>query len=143
MTRQTSSTHCPAPEVDFEAAFERIKQLTGKRTQVELADEFGIRQSSVSDAKKRRSVPDGWLLVILEKYSIAPHWVLTGTGPKMLAPADDAEGRRLVHDEARAMVEGMPLGDLVELLKRKFGDELELTLTTVRPRTTANCEGRS
>ncbi len=42
---------------DFEAQMERIKVATGKRTQIELADFLGIRQSSVSDAKRRGKIP--------------------------------------------------------------------------------------
>lgn len=41
----------------FDSQIERIKLATGKRMQVELANFFGIRQSSVSDAKRRGKIP--------------------------------------------------------------------------------------
>ena len=46
----------------FDKQMERIKLITGKRTQTELADLLGIRQSSVSDAKRRGKIPSGWLV---------------------------------------------------------------------------------
>ena len=46
----------------FDEALERIKRATGARTQVDLAAILGIRQSSISDAKRRQSIPADWLL---------------------------------------------------------------------------------
>ena len=43
--------------VNFDEIFERIKIATNTRTQVELAEVLDIRQSSISDAKRRNSVP--------------------------------------------------------------------------------------
>ena len=41
----------------FAEIYERIKLATSSRTQVELAEVLDIRQSSISDAKRRNSVP--------------------------------------------------------------------------------------
>ena len=41
----------------FAEIYERIKLATNSRTQVELAEVLDIRQSSISDAKRRNSVP--------------------------------------------------------------------------------------
>ena len=41
----------------FDAQMERIKFITGKRTQIELADLLGVRQYAVSDAKRRGNIP--------------------------------------------------------------------------------------
>lgn len=72
---------------EFEAKFERIKNATGLNTQVDLAEFFGIRQSSISDAKKRDSIPSGWYLSLIRKLSINPEWIDTGFGAKYLAPS--------------------------------------------------------
>lgn len=65
--------------------FARVFEAAGCRTQTELAIFLGIRQSSISDAKKRGRVPAEWLVTMLRLRSINPEWVLTGTGPKHLA----------------------------------------------------------
>ncbi len=74
----------PAVEAAFEASFERIKVVTGCYTQVLLADVLEVRQSSISDAKRRCSIPDGWLVTLLRSHKVLPDWVLTGHGPQYL-----------------------------------------------------------
>lgn len=69
---------------DFPAAYARIQSVTNTRTQTELADILGIRQSSISDAKRRGEIPDGWLIKLLEAYAVNPTWVKTGDGPQYL-----------------------------------------------------------
>jgi hypothetical protein len=68
----------------FEDAFERIKKATGLRTQVEVAKLLDIRQSSISDAKRRKSIPDGWLIKLYQLYGLNPNWVLEGEQPQFL-----------------------------------------------------------
>lgn len=77
------------PEVvaAFVAALERIQEVTGTRTQVQLAEALKVRQSSISDAKRRHSIPDGWLVKLLRSHQAMPDWILTGTGPKHLFEA--------------------------------------------------------
>lgn len=68
----------------FEEIFERIKVATNTRTQVELAEVLDIRQSSISDAKRRDSVPSDWYLKLFEKYGLNPDWLKSGLGPMYL-----------------------------------------------------------
>lgn len=75
-------------EYDVEAAMTRIHEVTGTRTQVELAAWLDIRQSSISDAKRRKSIPDSWLLELAESAGIAPGWIRTGEGPRYLVASD-------------------------------------------------------
>ena len=70
---------------DFDAQMERVHFITGVRTQIELADFLGIRQSSVSDAKRRGKIPSDWLITIMRAKNINPEWILTGKGPYYLA----------------------------------------------------------
>ena len=65
----------------FDEQLERIKLITGKKTQFELADLLGVKQSSISDAKKRRKIPAGWLVVLMRYKNINPEWILTGNEP--------------------------------------------------------------
>ena len=70
------------------SALSRVFEAADCRTQTELADFLGVRQSSISDAKKRGSVPADWLLTLLCKKWINPTWVLTGQGARMLQPSE-------------------------------------------------------
>ena len=64
--------------------YDRIKFATNTRTQVELADVLDIRQSSISDAKRRDSVPADWFMKLFEKFGLNPDWLKQGVGPMYL-----------------------------------------------------------
>lgn len=65
----------------FDQVFERIKLAINTRTQVQLAEVLDIRQSSISDAKRRDSVPAEWYLKLYKKFGLNPDWLEDGTGP--------------------------------------------------------------
>ena len=69
---------------NFSDVFKRIKQATNRNTQIDLAELLEIRQSSISDAKKRNSVPAHWVLTLYRKFGLNPDWVLSGTSPMYL-----------------------------------------------------------
>lgn len=69
---------------DYSATIARIKKVTGTRTQVELASLLGIKQSSISDAKRRNVIPPEWRMKLFEKLGVNPTWILTGKGPAYL-----------------------------------------------------------
>ena len=79
-----------APSSDFESQFRRVFEAAECKTQLKLAEFFGIKQSSISDAKRRQSIPAEWRVKLFEKKSINPEWVLHGGNVKYLAPADSA-----------------------------------------------------
>lgn len=68
----------------FDEIFERIKLATHTRTQIELAKVLDIRQSSISDAKRRNSVPSYWCMRLFECFGLNPDWIKKGTGPMYL-----------------------------------------------------------
>ncbi|MDD3682900.1 LexA family transcriptional regulator [Desulfovibrio desulfuricans] len=68
----------------FAEIYERIKLATNSRTQVELAEVLDIRQSSISDAKRRNSVPGDWFMKLFEKFGLNPDWLKQGVGPMYL-----------------------------------------------------------
>lgn len=70
--------------VNFDEVFERIKLATNTRTQVELAEVLDIRQSSISDAKRRNSVPSDWYMKLFEQFGLNPDWLKRGSGPMYL-----------------------------------------------------------
>lgn len=69
---------------EFDEIMERIYDVTGVRTQAGLADILGIAQPTVSDAKKRSSIPSKWYLKLFQKLGANPEWLEYGTGPKYL-----------------------------------------------------------
>ncbi|SBW05133.1 putative phage repressor [uncultured delta proteobacterium] len=69
---------------NFDEIFERIKLATRTRTQIELANVLDIRQSSISDAKRRNSVPSDWCMKLFERFGLNPDWIKKGTGPMYL-----------------------------------------------------------
>lgn len=68
----------------FDEIFDRIKLATNTRTQVELAEVLDIRQSSISDAKRRNSIPSDWYMKLFEKFGLNPDWLKKGLGPMYL-----------------------------------------------------------
>ena len=68
----------------FYEAMERIQFATNTRTQVELAGILEIRQSSISDAKRRKSLPADWYLKLFDKFGLNPDWLRFGVGPMYL-----------------------------------------------------------
>lgn len=68
----------------FTEIYERIKLAANCRTQVELAELLNIRQSSISDAKRRDSVPGDWYMKLFERFGLNPDWLKYGVGPLYL-----------------------------------------------------------
>ncbi|WP_461209271.1 LexA family transcriptional regulator [Desulfocurvus sp. DL9XJH121] len=85
---------------------DRIKEATSTRTQVELAAVLGIRQSSISDAKRRDSVPADWYLTLFREYGLNPDWLAFGRGPRYIKtkegyqPFDQPALSEIVREEA-------------------------------------------
>lgn len=91
----------------FEEIFERIKLATNTRTQVELAEVLDIRQSSISDAKRRNSVPSDWYMKLFEKFGLNPDWLKKSVGPMYLRteqgyePVDGPAAGHVFEDSAK------------------------------------------
>ena len=77
------------PDTSFESQYKRLLKATGCGTQTALASVLEVRQSAISDAKRRKAVPAGWLLKLFEKKRINPDWVRTGVGPMRLESSMD------------------------------------------------------
>jgi len=64
----------------FEIIYSRILSVTNCITQMELATVLEISQSSISDAKRRASIPDTWLIILFDKFRLNPDYLRCGTG---------------------------------------------------------------
>ena len=85
------STSQATPDISFEAQYKRVFEAAECRTQIQLAEFLNIRQSSISDAKRRKSIPAEWRMKLFEKKRINPEWILSGEGAQYLVPADLAQ----------------------------------------------------
>jgi len=65
----------------FEAVYARMLFAAEVRTQSELADVIGIRQASISDAKKRKSIPSDWCMRLYDVRGVKVDWQRFGRGP--------------------------------------------------------------
>jgi len=131
---------CTPEKVErFEAAMERIKNVFGVRTQVQLAELIGVRQSSISDAKRRCSIPSDWLLTIWNKTGHSPTWIMEGdacghrfavasTAPGEMVNA--VEVREQIEVDVRAEVDNLPMHELIKRL-RVYLPEIEFRIPPV------------
>jgi len=106
----------------FNEQMERIKLITGIRTQAELADLLGVKQSSISDARKRGRVPSGWLVTLMRYKHANPEWIATGKGPEVFSfpptepcyeMGDEAAGRKAEEEALRCIPTRMLTEELV------------------------------
>ncbi|WP_291447895.1 helix-turn-helix domain-containing protein [Desulfovibrio sp.] len=106
---------------DFPLQYDRVFDATGCKTQAQLADVLGIRQSSISDAKRRKSIPAEWLLKLFDKKRINPEWIRSGLGSIFLQITEAGEVKA---PEVINVVELRPAEDcttdalLAELVRR-------------------------
>lgn len=97
----------------FEGAMSRIKEVTGAHTQVQLAEVLEVRQSSISDAKRRASIPDGWLVKLLRTHQVMPDWILTGEGPRETMGGASVRIAELEQEVQAVRAEAEALSDMV------------------------------
>lgn len=121
-----------AGQTEAAARLSRVFEAAGARTQCELAVALDIRQSSISDAKRRGVIPSTWLVKLLYVRGVNPAWVMDGIGPKFLAPSDDSADANYPCDSfppvravdaaiVRKLLRCFPARDLAEELRRRNG----------------------
>ena len=69
----------------FAEQLERMYRATMTQNQTDLAAYLGIRQSSISCAKRRAKIPAEWLLTLLLKCDVNSVWILSGNGRQYVA----------------------------------------------------------
>lgn len=104
---------------------ERIKLITGKKTLTELANLLGIKQSSISDAKRRARIPSNWLIVLMRPNGVNPEWILTGNGPfffsfSSIKPLYMTEDEKADYKEKEKLLRKLPARMLADELVRRI-----------------------
>ncbi len=100
---------------NFEAQMRRVFAVTGARTQVELAALLNIRQATIANSKKRRNVPDRWLIRLLCRLNVNPNWILTGEGDRYMASISDVKSTDVLE-----IIRNLPSRVLAEELMRRL-----------------------
>lgn len=65
----------------FELFLQRVFKATGIESQNELARALNVNRSAITQAKKKNSVPDKWILQLVRFFGINPDWLETGKEP--------------------------------------------------------------
>lgn len=106
------------------SALDRVFMVAGCQRQTELADPLGIKQSSISDAKKRNAIPAEWLVKLLRLKGVKPEWILTGLGPKKLGPAKGEPATHVIYLTETKPPKECSAQDLVNELVRRALSQL-------------------
>ena len=64
----------------FDLILKRIYESTGISSQSDLADTLGLNRSAITQARKKGSMPDKWILALYRKFGLSPDWVESGIG---------------------------------------------------------------
>jgi len=64
----------------FESFLKRIFEATGITSQSELASALNINRSAITQARKKDSIPDKWILQLYRSFGLNPDWIETGAG---------------------------------------------------------------
>lgn len=63
---------------DFEAIMDRLAQVTGIHSQIELASMLDLNRSAISRAKKRGKMPEKWIVKLSAMFDLDPDWLRHG-----------------------------------------------------------------
>src|ERR1700740_542769 len=67
---------------------ERLKLVRGTASQRAFAAELGMHENTISNAERRNSATQEYLLKLATARSVNLHWLLTGHGPMRVAELD-------------------------------------------------------
>jgi hypothetical protein len=87
--------------MEFKNAFNRIRLETEIQNQEQLATFLGIKQASVSGAKKRGQFPRAWAEKVAKHYNLRYEWIMEGAEPKRITSNMDQEEINIIFDQLR------------------------------------------
>jgi len=64
----------------FDTFLKRVFEATGITSQTELASALNINRSAITQARKKDSIPDKWILQLYRSFGLNPDWIETGSG---------------------------------------------------------------
>lgn len=81
----------------FDDIYKRILFAANAHTQMELAAVLEISQSSISDAKRRQSIPSDWLIKLYDKFGVNPDWLRFQKDPIYMRSAPEGTNTQGLH----------------------------------------------
>ena len=105
-------------------ALERLIEASECRTQKELAEFLGVKPPAVAAARRRKAIPSSWLITSLRMRGVNPDWVLTGNGPRFLAPAEPGWHKGNGRQSQGTHTSSQSEGDLGRYTGKQLVDEL-------------------
>lgn len=78
-------------EKNFNTFFNRAAGALGITTLSDLAAILNVNRSSITQARKKNSVPANWLLELFRSHGLNPDWLEGGSGPQWLKSGDADE----------------------------------------------------
>jgi phage repressor protein C with HTH and peptisase S24 domain len=92
----------------FESFLKRVFEATGIASQNELASVLKINRSAITQARKKGSIPDKWILQLYRSFGLNPDWVETGSGQTFLkkSASRDSEFKNIPKVRARLSAGG-------------------------------------
>ncbi|SIN78283.1 LexA family transcriptional regulator [Halodesulfovibrio marinisediminis] len=66
--------------IDFHTFFTRVQEATSIATQHDLAKALGVNRSAITQAKRRNSVPQKWVLALSRSFQLSVDWLEFGSG---------------------------------------------------------------
>ena len=94
--------------VKFESFLKRVFEATGISSQTELAAALNINRSAITQARKKDSIPDKWILKLYKTFGLSPDWVESGSGATFLkkSTSDDSIFQNIPKVRARLSAGG-------------------------------------
>jgi phage repressor protein C with HTH and peptisase S24 domain len=77
---------------NFQPFFERVSGALSITSLSELADILNVNRSSITQARKKDSVPANWLLELFRSHGLNPDWLEGGNGPQWLKQDGSVKG---------------------------------------------------
>lgn len=66
--------------IDFNTFFTRVQEATSISTQHDLAKALGVNRSAITQAKRRNSIPQKWVLALSRSFQLSVDWLEFGVG---------------------------------------------------------------
>lgn len=66
--------------IDFNTFFTRVQKVTPIATQHDLARALGVNRSAITQAKRRNSIPQKWILALSRSFQLSVDWLEFGVG---------------------------------------------------------------
>ena len=76
-----------------QAILARLLQAVGVPTEAALSGPLGVSSQAIYDARRRGKIPDAWIRIIAENYSVSADWLFFGRGPMRID-----ENKENLHD---------------------------------------------